>query len=97
MPRPARSLRSFPTQPRAAHWSLPLRLRWITADTAWGTDDPASAPGDRGRAVRRRRLRSAVPADLRDDHDGARRSEEHTSELQSLMRNSYAVFFLKKT
>src|SRR3546814_19708726 len=24
------------------------------------------------------------------------RSEEHTSELQSLMRNSYAVFFLKK-
>src|SRR3546814_4607662 len=26
----------------------------------------------------------------------AARSEEHTSELQSLMRNSYAVFFLKK-
>src|SRR3546814_10100709 len=25
-----------------------------------------------------------------------RRSEEHTSELQSLMRNSYAVFRLKK-
>src|SRR3546814_3425364 len=24
------------------------------------------------------------------------RSEEHTSELQSLMRSSYAVFFLKK-
>src|SRR3546814_6473674 len=28
---------------------------------------------------------------------GARRSEEHTSELQSLMRISYAVFCLKKT
>src|SRR3546814_9439091 len=28
------------------------------------------------------------------DKDG--RSEEHTSELQSLMRNSYAVFCLKK-
>src|SRR3546814_2039275 len=28
-----------------------------------------------------------------DDH----RSEEHTSELQSLMRSSYAVFCLKKT
>src|SRR3546814_6440607 len=27
----------------------------------------------------------------------ARRSEEHTSELQSLMRNSYAVFCLKNT
>src|SRR3546814_8714257 len=26
----------------------------------------------------------------------ARRSEEHTSEIQSLMRNSYAVFCLKK-
>src|SRR3546814_1637050 len=27
---------------------------------------------------------------------GDNRSEEHTSELQSLMRNSYAVFCLKK-
>src|SRR3546814_9225639 len=29
-------------------------------------------------------------------YDGAQRSEEHTSELQSLMRTSYAVFCLKK-
>src|SRR3546814_7867555 len=29
--------------------------------------------------------------------DGRDRSEEHTSELQSLMRLSYAVFCLKKT
>src|SRR3546814_1664580 len=29
-------------------------------------------------------------------HEGATRSEEHTSELQSLMRISYAVFCLKK-
>src|SRR3546814_5210507 len=29
-------------------------------------------------------------------HDGQRRSEEHTSELQSLMRISYAVCCLKK-
>src|SRR3546814_7088171 len=28
--------------------------------------------------------------------EGSGRSEEHTSELQSLMRNSYAVFCLKK-
>src|SRR3546814_4250002 len=27
---------------------------------------------------------------------GLKRSEEHTSELQSLMRTSYAVFYLKK-
>src|SRR3546814_5261379 len=32
---------------------------------------------------------------LEAEHD-ARRSEEHTSELQSLMRTSYAVFCLKK-
>src|SRR3546814_10694604 len=30
------------------------------------------------------------------DSKERRRSEEHTSELQSLMRNSYAVFCLKK-
>src|SRR3546814_5859777 len=29
-------------------------------------------------------------------HRSARRSEEHTSELQSLMRISYAVFCMKK-
>src|SRR3546814_7850272 len=29
-------------------------------------------------------------------HDAGKRSEEHTSELQSLMRISYAVFCLKK-
>src|SRR3546814_8939318 len=31
-----------------------------------------------------------------DSGDGCARSEEHTSELQSLMRISYAVFCLKK-
>src|SRR3546814_8624614 len=31
------------------------------------------------------------------DESGAFRSEEHTSELQSLMRISYAVFCLNKT
>src|SRR3546814_7417280 len=33
---------------------------------------------------------------LRDLHAACSRSEEHTSELQSLMRISYAVFCLKK-
>src|SRR3546814_3310125 len=33
---------------------------------------------------------------LQHDAERAARSEEHTSELQSLMRNSYAVFCLKK-
>src|SRR3546814_3756069 len=37
----------------------------------------------------------AVAVDVVDD-EGGQRSEEHTSELQSLMRISYAVFCLKK-
>src|SRR3546814_7346929 len=45
------------------------------------------------------RARSTEPPPMRADPDGIvwlDRSEEHTSELQSLMRNSYAVFCLKK-
>src|SRR3546814_8194830 len=42
-------------------------------------------------ALRSQRIRIATATALRND-----RSEEHTSELQSLMRISYAVFCLKK-
>src|SRR3546814_10576865 len=58
---------------------------------------------------RRRRLHAAIAAYLKDRnphlavvepellaHHFTERSEEHTSELQSLMRISYAVFCLKK-
>src|SRR3546814_8627387 len=41
------------------------------------------------------RARVAEQVDLH-PADRAARSEEHTSELQSLMRSSYAVFCLKK-
>src|SRR3546814_2552037 len=63
---------------------------WLTATSCptcghrirWPDDREAAAlPPEHG----------AVPGDLR-----AARSEEHTSELQSLMRISYAVFCLKK-
>src|SRR3546814_8183897 len=37
-----------------------------------------------------------VPLPIVLGHEGSGRSEEHTSELQSLMRISYAVFCLKK-
>src|SRR3546814_6626313 len=70
---------------------------------------PTQAPGDdravaRGRCRRRLEARPAVaqPEGHAAHHgaDRARgsglRSEEHTSELQSLMRISYAVFCLKK-
>src|SRR3546814_1038956 len=36
------------------------------------------------------------PQHAGDERDAEKRSEEHTSELQSLMRISYAVFCLKK-
>src|SRR3546814_5079618 len=54
-----------------------------------------------GSANRRRdRGRAAWPASRRAERRsrprGSARSEEHTSELQSLMRISYAVFCLKK-
>src|SRR3546814_6149151 len=59
--------------------------------------------GDRGDDRRRRRRQPAFLA-RRDGLPGAadarrplRRSEEHTSELQSRMRSSYAVFCVKKT
>src|SRR3546814_8652090 len=47
---------------------------------------------------RQRRERKLWPHPLRRNRGGGedRRSEEHTSELQSLMRNSYAVFCLQK-
>src|SRR3546814_1925252 len=52
----------------------------------------------RGRALPRLAGRGGPPCHRPDDaaRDVARRSEEHTSELQSLMRISYAVFCLKK-
>src|SRR3546814_1812603 len=40
--------------------------------------------------------RSIYPHRLSQGHHGFARSEEHTSELQSLVRISYAVFCLKK-
>src|SRR3546814_4462779 len=61
---------------------------------------------DAGGEIARRHLPRALAQHLRvlpqgdgvlvDDAVDALRSEEHTSELQSLMRNSYAVFCLKK-
>src|SRR3546814_4530690 len=48
---------------------------------------------DRHRDSRRQEVhRNAAAHRARADHADALRSEEHTSELQSLMRTSYAVF-----
>src|SRR3546814_4492333 len=62
-----------------------------------GGDVPrrALAPGAGPQPVRSAPA-GAVRVDVRPGRGGRERSEEHTSELQSLMRISYAVFCLKK-
>src|SRR3546814_10856687 len=72
----------------AATVSRTLRSRRHALDDS-GADGTAD-----WRPEHRRRARSA-PAQVR-YHAAQHRSEEHTSELQSLMRISYAVFCLKK-
>src|SRR3546814_9058438 len=64
-------------------------LRRETVHGAGRTEESASAPRNVS-SDRRLRCRSACHG------DDCRRSEEHTSQLQSLMRISYAVFCLKK-
>src|SRR3546814_7851383 len=63
----------------------PPRLPPTVRDTAEKSATAAFRPTPRKSSLRR----NAVRTDWR-------RSEEHTSELQSLMRISYAVFCLKK-
>src|SRR3546814_8129200 len=56
-------------------------IAWVSRQTGWTAILPQPPPTVSGRAT------SPI---------SGRRSEEHTSELQSLMRISYAVFCLKK-
>src|SRR3546814_2893532 len=56
---------------------------------------PASPPPPSA-GCRAARARRADPPPAPRRHSARQRSEEHTSELQSLMRISYAVFCLKK-
>src|SRR3546814_7686781 len=85
--------------------ALPKRLAMYRASTkrSWyrrtgivriTRQSPWKHCGERARCCRSPRILD------RSDHDpcaaAAGRSEEHTSELQSLMRNSYAVFCFKK-
>src|SRR3546814_7271604 len=56
--------------------------------------DEAEGRGDNRSPMAANDVRGLVSIWL---YPATHRSEEHTSELQSLMRNSYAVFCLKKT
>src|SRR3546814_5845901 len=74
----------------------------VPAGPAFGVDfggfrDLARSAGDDDAVVRQPRKRLDIDRRLGDGLGlAAIRSEEHTSELQSLMRISYAVFRLKK-
>src|SRR3546814_3646374 len=56
----------------------------------------SAGTGRARRGDRHRKAPARAPACRRRDLRAPGRSEEHTSELQSLMRISYAVFCLKK-
>src|SRR3546814_6449707 len=82
--RPPRSTRTDTLFPYTTLFrSLPARAR----ARGWQARDGDPGTGGRDRADRGRSPRPGA---------GDPRSEEHTSELQSLMRISYAVFCLKK-
>src|SRR3546814_2367959 len=77
-----------------------IELQYPALDPPYRLGDGArSSPygADRGRVFgHATRLRGRRRCPLRGAVSRAARSEEHTSELQSLMRISYAVFCLKK-
>src|SRR3546814_2846088 len=78
----------------SGHRQAALRARWLDGRNA-GAGMGGAIPGQAARRGAGGRGR----APLRPEHRlprGRPRSEEHTSELQSLMRISYAVFCLKK-
>src|SRR3546814_5852018 len=82
----------------------PVLRRLPIVDSRMGIGRGRDLAGDRGLADeveaphigRGFRDRLVVPREVVDEYRDRRRSEEHTSELQSLMRNTYAVFRLKK-
>src|SRR3546814_8084786 len=85
-----------------------MPISGVFADCAWAgrtsTACGARTSGGRarrcGQGTRRGSLSPGLPAGRATTipvRAGGLRSEEHTSELQSLMRISYAVFCLKKT
>src|SRR3546814_937169 len=79
---------------RPVEWLLAnaaVDARWTLVHATHLTPEETRGIADSGATV------AICPTTEANLGDGLFRSEEHTSELQSLMRNSYAVFCLKKT
>src|SRR3546814_2718482 len=79
-------------EPDAALRFVAAELQHQAAGAGEVRDPAAARPGREGLQRDAAQRRQRDPGRLPDAH----RSEEHTSELQSLMRISYAVFCLKK-
>src|SRR3546814_7410357 len=77
----------------AAPWPAPCVGPGMTAEFFESPIPNPESRGERQFALWIARLSTAIAASW---IDSDRRSEEHTSELQSLMRISYAVFCLQK-
>src|SRR3546814_5348186 len=84
----------LPANASASASALPCASAKARAKSGAGTKLRRSALG-RVRIIAAA-LSATKPGASHDSREGSSRSEEHTSELQSLMRISYAVFCLKK-
>src|SRR3546814_8264982 len=87
--RPPRSTRTYTLFPYTTLFRSERGCAWLRAK-GLSRRGQARSPAPGRESGRARRLRADPAERLRT------RSEEHTSELQSLMRISYAVFCLKK-
>src|SRR3546814_2278849 len=84
---------------RISDWSSDVCSSDLPCSSATGTKRHRSRCCRDRRSVRSHRRKRGCPRPWRRrclPQGRGRRSEEHTSELQSLMRTSYAVFCLKK-
>src|SRR3546814_8725175 len=91
--RPPRSTRTDTLFP---YTTLFRSLRYAVERNQRATRRIAAEPAQRHALARRMCAAAVGAAELDDACFVAERSEEHTSELQSLMRISYAVFCLTK-
>src|SRR3546814_9436959 len=70
--------------------------RWVEVDLEVVMNDPGERNGQARLWIDGRPVIEQNDIVYSTEDEGPLRSEEQTSELQSLMRNSYAVFCLKK-
>src|SRR3546814_9692382 len=94
--RPPRSTRTDTLFPYTTLFRSLLGQHWLACRCPLRRAARADQAGRAHGAARAAAAGSLCPIAEKRRRPAGRRSEEHTSELQSLMRISYAVFCLKK-